>query len=135
MTRALIIIQTFLGLAVVMASAAAQDAKTSPAPQFDITRFDVEGNTLLKTSDIEEIVSRYTGKQKDFADVQRALEALQNAYRKKGYGTVQVVLPEQKLSQGVVRIEVIEARIGAITIQGNEHHDDANVVGSVPALK
>ena len=135
MTRALIIIQTFLGLVVVMASAAAQDTKTSPAPQFDITRFDVEGNTLLKTSDIEEIVSRYTGKQKDFADVQRALDALQNAYRKKGYGTVQVVLPEQKLSQGVVRIEVIEARIGAITIQGNEHHDVANVRDSLPSLK
>ncbi|HMK13784.1 MAG TPA: ShlB/FhaC/HecB family hemolysin secretion/activation protein [Burkholderiales bacterium] len=134
MTRALVIL-TFLGLAVVMASAAAQDAKTSPAPLFDITRFDVEGNTLLKANEIEEIVSPYSGTQKDFADVQRALEALQNAYRKKGYGTVQVVLPEQKLIQGVVRLKVIEARVGAITIQGNEHHDDANIRHSLPSLK
>ncbi|MGH8753785.1 MAG: ShlB/FhaC/HecB family hemolysin secretion/activation protein [Burkholderiales bacterium] len=135
MTRALIIIQTCLGLAVVMANAAAQNAKTSLAPQFDITRFVVEGNTLLNTSDIEETVSPYTGKQKDFADVQRALEALQNAYRKKGYGAVQVILPEQEVNQGVVRLKVLEARVGAITIQGNDHHDVANVRDSLPSLK
>lgn len=135
MNWALTIIQICLGLAVVVASAAAQDAKAPPAPRFDITRFVVEGNTLLKTSEIEEIVVRYTGKQKEFADVQWALKALQEAYQKKGYGAVQVILPEQELNQGVVRFKVIEARIGAINIQGNDHHDVANVRGSLPALK
>ncbi len=135
MARVLIIIQTYLGLAVMVASAAAQGADTTSAPRFDITRFVVEGNTLLKPSEIEEIVSRYTGKQKDFADVQQAQEALQDAYRKKGYGTVQVTLPEQVLSEGVVRLKVIEAHVGTITIQGNDHHDDANVRQSLPSLQ
>ena len=117
------------------ASAMAQGPKPPPDLRFNITRFVVEGNTLLKPGEIEEIVSRYTGKQKDIADVQRAQEALQDAYRKKGYAAVQVVLPEQVLKEGVVHFKVIEARIGAITIQGNEHHDTANVRGSLPNLR
>lgn len=119
----------------VMANAAAQDAKVPPAPRFDIIRFVVEGNTLLRPSEIEEIVSSYTGKQKDFADVQRAQKALQHAYRKKGYSAVQVILPEQVLNQSVVRFKVIEARVGTIIIQGNDHHDVANVRGSLPGLE
>ena len=135
MAPKLIIMQTCLGFAVMVASAAAQEVKTPPAPRFDITRFVVEGNTLLKPSEIEEIVSRYTGKQKDIADVQRAQQALQDAYQKKGYRGVQVILPEQVVSQGIVRLKVIEARTGRITIEGNEYHDDANVRGSLPSLK
>ena len=47
-----------------------------PAPRFDITRFDVVGNTLLKPEEIQRAVAPYTGKQKDFSDIQRALEAV-----------------------------------------------------------
>src|SRR3954447_9703597 len=60
------------------------------ALRFDIQRYQVEGNTLLKPAVIERLVAPYTGKQKDFSDVQRALEALEIAYRDLGYGTVQV---------------------------------------------
>ena len=135
MAPARIIMHTCLGFAVMVASAAAQEAKSPAAPRFDIIRFDVEGNSLLEPSEVEEIVSRYTGKQKDIADVQRAQQALQDAYQKKGYRAVQVILPEQVVNKGIVRFKVIEARVGNITIEGNEHHDDANVRRSLPSLK
>jgi len=133
--QARIIMYSCLGLALIATGAAAKEPKPPPPARFDITRFIVEGNTLLKSSEVEKIVSRYTGKQKDITDVQRAQEALQNAYEKKGYRAVKVILPEQVVNKGVVRLKVIEARIGLITIQGNEHHDDENVRGSLPHLK
>ena len=52
--------------------------------RFDITRFDVIGNTLLDPAEIARRVALFVGKQKDFSDVQRALEALEIAYRERG---------------------------------------------------
>jgi hemolysin activation/secretion protein len=80
-------------------------------------------------------VSRYTGQSKDFSDVQRALEALEHRYRRAGYSAVQVVLPEQELEQGVIVFEVIEPRLGKVTVQGNKFFDEANIRRSLPALK
>src|SRR4051812_6648704 len=58
-----------------------QPAADPTALRFDIERFEVDGNTLLKPETISRLVAPYTGKQKDFSDVQRALEALEIAYR------------------------------------------------------
>lgn len=104
-------------------------------PKFEISRFVVEGNTLLTGEEVDKSVAPYAGADKDFADVQRALEALQAAYQDAGYGAVQVVLPEQVLDQGVVRFRVIEAKVRKITVEEAKFHSEANVRAGVPALK
>ena len=90
---------------------------------------------MLNAEAIGKALRGYTGKEKDFADVQRALEALQIAYQKAGWGAVQVILPEQELERGEVRFEVLETRIGKVEVQGNEYFSAANVRRSVPSLK
>jgi hypothetical protein len=71
------------------ATAAQAEAPISPqALKFDIERYVVEGNTVLKPAAITKILAPYTGTQKDLADVQRALEALQFEYQKAGWGVV-----------------------------------------------
>lgn len=118
---------------------ASDTAQTAPqpgdTPRFEISRFVVEGNTLLSGEEIDKRVAPYVGAQKDFSDVQRALEALQDAYQDSGYGAVQVVLPEQVLEQGVVRFRVIEAKVRKITVEEAKFHDEANVRAVAPALK
>lgn len=105
------------------------------APRFDIQRFDVQGNSLLDAETVASAVARYTGTSKDFADVQRALEALQQKYQDLGFGTVQVTLPEQELDQGVIVLRVIEPRLGKVVVEGNKFFDEANIRRSIPALK
>lgn len=114
--------------------AGAAFAEGSPAPRFEITRFVVEGNALLKLEEIEQAVAPFTGKDKNFADVQRALEALQAAYKEQGYTAVQVLLPEQELEQGVIHIKVIEGHIAKVTVKGNQHHDTENIRRSLPEI-
>ena len=109
--------------------AAAQDAG------FDIARFQVEGNTILPSETVEALVAPYVGKGKVYGDVQQALEALEGEYRRLGYGTVQVSVPEQELTGGVVRLVVKEGVIGKVTITGNQHFNDENVRASLPDLK
>ncbi|MBI5436406.1 MAG: ShlB/FhaC/HecB family hemolysin secretion/activation protein [Nitrosomonadales bacterium] len=113
-----------------------QSSTTPPAfPKFDIQHFDVSGNSLLDPAAIERMLSPFTGKEKDFGDIQRALEALQQAYVTAGYGAVQVHLPEQDVEQGTVRFIVIEGKIKHILTKGNTFHDDANILASVPKMQ
>jgi hemolysin activation/secretion protein len=109
-----------------------------PAPvelRFDIDRYLVDGNTLLSAEDLDRLTAPYAGKGRDFGDVQRALEALENAYRDKGYSTVQVFLPEQDLEKGQVILRVIEARIRKLEITGNKFFDEANIRQSLPSMR
>ncbi|WP_229507005.1 ShlB/FhaC/HecB family hemolysin secretion/activation protein [Pseudoduganella rivuli] len=103
--------------------------------RFDITRFDVVGNTLLPDAQVQALLAPYRGPQRNFADVQRALDALENAYRAAGYGAVQVALPEQEATSGAVRFDVMEAKIGKITVLDNRHYSADNVRRGLPALQ
>jgi hemolysin activation/secretion protein len=113
----------------------AADEKQDAVPHFEIIRFQVEGNTLLDTAKMEKLLVPFTGKDRDFGTVQEAMDALENAYHSRGYSTVVVTLPEQELEKGVVRLQVMENRIGKFTIEGNHYFDQANIRRSLPALR
>ncbi|MGH8635466.1 MAG: POTRA domain-containing protein, partial [Burkholderiales bacterium] len=104
-------------------------------PRFAIDRFEVVGNTLLPASELEHVFAPHTGANKDFGDIQRALEALEAAYRDRGYGVVQVLLPEQDISKGVVQFRVVQPRVGKVLIEGNTHFDNANIRRSLPTVQ
>ena len=103
--------------------------------QFDIQRFDVTGNTLLSETKVRSLLDPLSGKKRVYGDVQKALEALEGAYRAAGYGTVQVEVPEQELTSGVVRLNVVEVRIGKVNVLGNKFYSTENVTAGLPSLK
>src|SRR5512133_1031942 len=90
----------------------AADEPAGIGPTFAISHFAVEGNSLLPPAEIETLLAPFTGTGRDFGAVRRAVETLQQAYRRHGYNVVVVRLPEQELAGGVVRVQVIEPRIG-----------------------
>lgn len=121
-----------LAVAVSTAWGAGQEAE---APiRFEISRFAVSGNSLLPASEADAAVAPFAGKNRDFGDVQRALEALEAAFHVRGYKVVTVQLPEQELGGGVVRLEVMEPKIGQVKVRGNKVFDEANIRRSMPAL-
>ncbi|HEY4074424.1 MAG TPA: ShlB/FhaC/HecB family hemolysin secretion/activation protein [Herbaspirillum sp.] len=115
----------------VAADAADTDSNTI---HFDINRFDIQGNTLLSPQSIDSLVAPFTGKHRDFSNVINAQEALENAYHARGYQLVRVDLPEQELDQGVIRLNVVQIKIGRVKIEGNKYFNDANIRHSLPDL-
>jgi hemolysin activation/secretion protein len=105
------------------------------SPRFDIATYRIEGNSLIETATLQEAIRPFTGKERDFGDVQRAVEAIEAAYARAGWGSVQVLLPEQTLESGTVAIRVIEGRIARITVEGNQHFGEENVRAAVPDLR
>lgn len=110
-------------------------SKAADIPRFDITRYQVEGNSILTPTEVAQILAPFTGKACDFGTLQQAVERLEQSYRKRGYHAVKVLLPEQELQGGVVRLSVIEVRIGTVMIDGNKHFDNDNIRRSIPELK
>jgi hemolysin activation/secretion protein len=83
----------------------------------------------------EAILQPFTGPDRTMADIRKAREALEAAFSRKGYGAVQVLLPEQEIARGEVVLRAIEARLGEVTVDGNRLFDEANIRASLPALR
>ena len=104
-------------------------------PRFAVNQYVITGDTILGAARIAALVKPFTGPDRDFGDVQQALEALETAYRSKGYNSVMVVLPAQELRGGDVLITVIESKIAGISVEGNKHFGTANILAGFPTLE
>ena len=62
--------------------------------------------------------------------MERALEAVEAAYAKRGYKAVRVLLPEQELEKGTVRFHVVESRFGKVAVKDNHFVSAANALNA-----
>lgn len=110
-------------------------AQSDVVPRFEIKSFEVTGNTLLEPDQIDASLRPFTGPAKSFSDIEAARQALLIAYQQAGFGAVQVVVPEQQVSAGVVKLDVLQAKISSIKISGNKHFSNDNIRRSLPRLQ
>lgn len=103
--------------------------------RFAIHRFHITGNQLINDEQLQRLVTPYTGNNRTATDVREAQRAIEGAYLAAGFGAVRAVTPEQEVTGGVVRIDVIEARIKRISVIGAKHFPESNIRASLPALR
>ncbi len=124
-----------VALAVALLLSSPLSLAQSAVENFDIDRFQVEGNTLLESEVLETTLHPFTGKSRSAVDIRQAIDALRQRYRESGYSVVWVVAPEQPLDAGTVTLRVVEGRLGTVSIAGNHFFNDRNIRDSLPALK
>jgi hemolysin activation/secretion protein len=117
------------------APAPAAAAPAAPVKYFPIMEYQVEGNTLMKTIDVERAVMPYLGEGKSIKDVEAARQNLEKIYHDHGYQTVLVNIPQQEVSSGVVRLSVVEAPVGQVQIKGSRYHSLETIEATVPQLQ
>jgi len=118
------------------ATPAIADIEAEPVVlRFTINRFVLEGATLLSKAEVNAAVAPYVGKDKDFSDVQHALEAVEKLYAKRGYSAVHVLLPEQELERGTVRFRAVESRFAKVTVKDNRYFSEASVLNALPSIR
>jgi len=103
--------------------------------RFTINAFIVDDANLLTQADFDAAVAPFVGKDKDFSDVQRALEAVEALYAERGYSAVHVLLPEQELEAGTVHFQVIEGRYGKVIVKDNKFVSERNVLNAIPSVR
>lgn len=105
-----------------------------PTPRFDVFEYRVEGNSVLPPERIERAVYPFLGEQRTVADVESARVALEAAYRNAGYGTVVVDTPEQRITDGVVTLQVLQAPVSRLRVVGAQYYSQGRILDKVPAL-
>ncbi|MGD8218287.1 ShlB/FhaC/HecB family hemolysin secretion/activation protein [Pseudomonas thivervalensis] len=111
------------------------EAEAASTRLVDVNEYFVRGNTVLDARAIEEAVYPFLGPQKALGDIEGAREALQKAYQARGYQSVFVELPEQKVEDGIVYLQVSETKVGRVRVVGAKHYSPVEIRDDVPALK
>jgi hemolysin activation/secretion protein len=102
---------------------------------FEIRDFEMTGNTIFPMEKLRDAVAPYRGTGKTAADVEKARDALEGLYHEAGYPAVIVNIPEQTLKEGIVKLEVIESRIGRVRVTGNRYFTEEKISRGLPSLR
>ena len=103
-----------------------------PDPTFAVRGYLVEGNTVLPPGKFG-LLSNYCGRV-EFARVREGLGKLQLLYRELGFATIRVTLPQQKLTNGIVQVKVVEGKLAQIKVEGTRYFSTNNVRRALPSL-
>ncbi len=80
-----------------------------------VRKFVVSGNSLIRTSVLQEALEPYQGRSLALTDLQSACAAMALAYRKAGL-MASCAIPKQEVTGGIVRLHVTEARFGGAVV-------------------
>ena len=89
--------------------------------EIKIYQIEVEGSTAFSSETIEALVSPYINKKVNFEQLLRLTQIITDLYVDRGYTTSGAFLPKQDISDGVVKIQVVEGRLENIEIEGLKH--------------
>lgn len=115
----------------------AASAASAPAPTLQVRAFEVQGNTLLAAEVLQARLAEFEGTA-TLQGLRDAAAAVQELYRRAGYGGVVAFLPEQAFTPGpsgsVVRIRVVEGKLTRVDVTGHQQYREANIRASLPTL-
>ena len=101
---------------------------------FDISEFNIVGNSVLPTTAIEQAVYPFLGEKKTIDDAEEARTALEKTYHDAGYLTVLVNIPEQKVDGGIVKLEVTQSTVDRLRVTGARYFSLGKIKEGVPEL-
>lgn len=83
-----------------------------------VKSFKVQGNSLLSEQKLQELLETFNNKEMSFSEIENVVIAVADLFRKAGW-TVKAYLPEQDVKNGQVLIQIVEARLGQVVIDGD----------------
>lgn len=96
-----------------------------PPPEADKVRFVlqqliVERSTVFVEEDLQAAYRDLVGQEVSLADIYAVANALTAKYRNEGYILSRVLVPPQRITDGIVRLQAVEGYIAEVRIQGTE---------------
>jgi len=119
------------------ATPAAPAANAAPAPasgSLTVQRFEFTGNTVYTAENLSDITKPYTGRALSLPELYKAADKVAAFYAGHGYTLAAVTVPPQSVASGVVRLEVLEGRIGKVLIEGNNRYTLEQVEHYLPGI-
>jgi hemolysin activation/secretion protein len=86
-------------------------------PAVTVHLFRFAGNQLLTSAQLAPSVAKFLDRPISFSDLQNAAIAVATAYRNAGW-IVRAYLPQQEITGDTVTIQIVEAKLGAVRVEG-----------------
>ncbi len=127
MTSRMILVGLFLGICSPIVT-------SQEITNFYIREYRVEGARRLKNLEVEEAVYPFLGPARTPEDVEQARVALEKVYHDKGFQTVSVAIPPQDPRRGVIRMQVVEGKVGRVRVNGAQFFLPSQIKREAPSL-
>ena len=85
-----------------------------------VDKFEVSPSYIMTVEDVEEILKNYKGKNLTFEQLKEVVAKFNNWYARNGCITCRAFLPPQTLENGVVKIKLVEGRVGDVSVSENK---------------
>jgi len=92
-------------------------AEQDHGPAIDVRRFAIEGNSAIATSDLQALLEPLEGQSLTLSQLEAGAARITRLYRERGYPFAYAYLPEQTVAAGLVRITVLEGRLGEVRVE------------------
>jgi len=100
------------------------DGSTAAAAPTDIRipvhKIIVNGSTVFSKAALDSFVAGYIGKRMTFAELNQLAKSITEKYVQAGY-LAQTILPPQEIRNGVVMLQVLEAKLGDVEVNVGDH--------------
>ena len=80
----------------------------------------LDGNTVLPAADLDALVEPYQGREVTLEELFRLKDEITLAYVNAGYVNSGATLPDQDVTEGTVRFQIVEGGLEAVEITGTE---------------
>ena len=80
-----------------------------------VRSFDISGNTLIDSNDIQNILKPFLNKKLTFNEIQNATREIAELYKDRGF-SARAFLPPQEVENGIIQIIILEGTLSAIEI-------------------
>lgn len=83
-----------------------------------------EGNDVFSSTVLERKAKDYMDRDITMQEVQDICAKVQRKYNRRGYFLTRVYAPAQVVKDGILKLTVIEGRLGEILVTGNKHYSE-----------
>lgn len=95
----------------------ASEERLPPVKVF-VRQFQFDGQTVFPAQELQALAAPYTNREVTTEDLERLRTAVTLLYVQRGYVTSGAVIPDQAVTDGLIRIHIIEGALTDINIEG-----------------
>lgn len=100
-----------------------------------IDHFAITGNTVFTETELLALIADREGTDLSLTEIYGLADRLTDFYQAHGYSLTTVTVPAQRMLDGILRLEVVEGRIGKLVFEGNQGYDDAFLIRQMDLLE
>ena len=106
-----------------------------PSVPFTVQSFELSGNTAFETSTLHALIAEAEGKSLTLPQLGQIVARITEYYRSLGYPLDRAIIPAQSITDGVVRIQIIEARYGRVALDNHSRVRDPLLQATLAPLQ